>query len=182
MIAGYFGVYTAVKAGKYSMSYNVRERHWGNPLANIEESLDLFINGRTSFAQALYDAFVTCETYKCAKHYLSTAPVDTLGYIALASGANKYQEDYSQATIISRDRAGTAHFDSLPRKIGSDQWYIVATNADTWNSTVTNDQAWQVQREVKRDQDSKQLLENVSRKEITAANIYSHVLNTTEVI
>jgi hypothetical protein len=44
MVAGFYGLYTANKSGKFSMSYNVRERHWGDFSSQVDLSIDSFID------------------------------------------------------------------------------------------------------------------------------------------
>jgi hypothetical protein len=58
----------------------------------------------------------------------------------------------------------------------------VATNVDTWNSTVSDyPENEHIGANVKRDTDSKRLLKELGQENVSAENLYEKVLKTPEV-
>ena len=169
-VVGFYGIYTAVKPGKFSMSYNVREVHTAaSPLAEVEQSLRLFVDGRRQFAAALLQVFLEKETYAEALAFLSTVAVDTTGYVALASG--------SEGAILSRGRLTLDHLDTLSHATP----FLVATNADTWDPEVRASPAFFPRKELRRQQHALRFLSALDRATLTPELIYSQVLDTEEV-
>eukprot|EP00178_Gracilaria_changii_P006355 TRINITY_DN20958_c0_g1_i1.p2 TRINITY_DN20958_c0_g1~~TRINITY_DN20958_c0_g1_i1.p2 ORF type:complete len:130 (-),score=8.43 TRINITY_DN20958_c0_g1_i1:18-407(-) len=84
--------------------------------------MTLIALGFNEISWAIRDSFEKCETYSCAYNFLKDTPVIAPGYIVLAG------LEGNEGTIISRDRFGPAHIDTL----SDDRWYLLQTNSDHW--------------------------------------------------
>jgi len=122
MFAGTPGVYTGMKAGAFSVSENQRFPE-ENPVGLIDNLLMLF-QGYKEISWNLRETLINCEDYKCAYQNFVSTPLSSLGYIIVAGT----KED--EGAIISRDRYGPAHIDSLNSSNG--HWFLVQTNNDHW--------------------------------------------------
>lgn len=115
MFAGNVGVYTAMKAGGYSISENQR---WPekNPLG-LFQNLFMMFAGYNEISWIIRDTLMACNDYDCAYKRLAHGNINALGYIILAG------TEPGQGAIISRNRFGAAHVDKLDASKG--KWYVV---------------------------------------------------------
>jgi len=120
MFGGMTGVWTAMKAGAFSLSVNERHLYEGPRQWLINFSL-IFL-GFPEISWIIRDAFLECEDFACAESLLSYAYVISPSYLTLAGTKN------NDGVVITRDRWGVAHFDRL----NETRWYVLQTNDDTW--------------------------------------------------
>jgi len=121
MMAGHIGVYTAVRDGAFSISFNARTTDH----MSIENWLDqalLVMEGGLDLSWNVRDVMTNCHTYACAYKNLLNYPTLSPGYIIMAGlGPN-------EGAVIARDRDGPANVQNL----SEDNWFIVQTNDDSF--------------------------------------------------
>ena len=137
-IAGFYGVYTAVKPGYFSMSYNVRYSHKTTILDSgfgVAASSDVWINlenelkdGYKPFQNYFLELILKDLRYEEVVSKLKTQNLNTPSYITLANGQKP------EGVIISRGRETVDHLEELSP--GMKSWYRLQTNQDCWNEHV----------------------------------------------
>ncbi len=138
-IAGYVGLYTAVRYHGFTVTYNVRMYPHTNMTeinSNIAREWEA---GVLPTAQAIEQAVLYNETYWDAKAYLMSQSMNTPSYIILggigegrAGGRVKGKEigRANEGIVITRDPYSVNHTQSLD--LSNNVWYIVQGNEDWW--------------------------------------------------
>jgi hypothetical protein len=122
MFAGYAGVCTGMKPGKFAISIN--ERHI-NSTFGLFRNLYRWTFGTYSPATLLKHTFEVAESYEEAKDMLTNTPLTAPVYIII-SGVNP-----DEGAIITRDRSGAADVWLINHNSPTD-WAIYQTNHDHW--------------------------------------------------
>ena len=126
MYAGLNGVTTGWREG-FSISINNRRPSNRTSPIDLMENISLIFGGFKQNLKIIRDTLEACETYDCAYKMLTSEYQIAPSYYALA-GNSTYQ-----GAIITRDRLGPAHIDSLSK----DNWYVSQTNDDHWTGICT---------------------------------------------
>lgn len=155
MFAGHMGVFTGFKAGGFSISENERYPSEQESLWRLVENMILIYLGFDEISWTIRKSFEKCETYSCAYNYLTTHPVIAPGYIIMAG------IEENEGTIISRDRWGPAHIDTL----SEDRWYLAQTNDDHWTGVCAD-----------RCQEANKNLKSIGKEEIDLEKLKFDVL------
>jgi len=124
---GYIGVFTGVKAGKFSFSANERFDLNGGYVGIVEWVLGKHTAQWLGFFSR--DIFEKCEDYSCAKQHMMKDDMVSPVYFILADGHSK------QAVTIVRDREGMpgkVELGSESDMTKSGSWFLLQTNYDPW--------------------------------------------------
>jgi len=105
MFAGILGVYTGEKPGAFSISENLRKHK--KEAVGLIENLAMIVSGYNEISWLIRKTLTECDDYDCATQRLRSSPINSLGYIIVAGTKE------GEATVIARDRLGTAHEESL---------------------------------------------------------------------
>ena len=132
-IAGFYGVYTALKPGEYSLSYNVRYEH-GAKLSrqqaiwlNLHQELNSTVQPFQNFMQRL---IIEGHDYDAIVGKLQSQSLNAPCYITIANGK------VAEGVIISRGRDSVDHLAVINKASPEAKWYIAQTNMDIWNDKV----------------------------------------------
>jgi len=112
-MAGHIGVYTGVRSGGFSISFNARSNEQMSLEGWISQA-ELVFEGGNDLSWNIRDILATCSTYACAYKNLLYYPTLSPGYIIMAG------MERNEGAVISRDRDGPAHIDNL----SDDVWFI----------------------------------------------------------
>jgi len=118
--AGYVGLLTGMRPGKFSISLN--ERDSGYLLENLLEAL--FVPGTYVASLLIRDTLQNVQTYKEAVDILANTSMVAPSYITV-SGNNS-----GEGVVITRDREKAA--DVWELDLSSGRWFVVETNDDHW--------------------------------------------------
>lgn len=124
MFAGYTGVFTGMKSGKFAISINERQPR---ALFGVMYNLVSWILYAPSPAMHLRMTCLTAENYTQAKNMLITHAITAPVYFTI-SGTER-----NEGAIITRDRLSAADVWELDLTSSTD-WAIVQTNYDHWIS------------------------------------------------
>jgi hypothetical protein len=122
MFAGYAGVFTGMKPGKFAISIN--ERYVGSTFG-LFRNLYRWVFGTYSPATLLKHTLEVAESYQEAKDMLINIPVTAPVYLTI-SGVNP-----DEGAVITRDRSGAANVWLINHNSPTD-WAIYQTNHDHW--------------------------------------------------
>lgn len=132
-IAGFYGVYTALRPGEYSLSYNVRYEHdqklsrdqaiW----LNLHQELNATVQPFQNFMQHL---IIEGYDYKTIVDMLQSQSLNAPCYITVANGREP------EGVIISRGRDTVDHMAAINSTTLATKWYIAQTNMDVWHDKV----------------------------------------------
>eukprot|EP00344_Euplotes_crassus_P005325 CAMPEP_0197004484 /NCGR_PEP_ID=MMETSP1380-20130617/23210_1 /TAXON_ID=5936 /ORGANISM="Euplotes crassus, Strain CT5" /LENGTH=336 /DNA_ID=CAMNT_0042423291 /DNA_START=205 /DNA_END=1213 /DNA_ORIENTATION=+ len=165
MFAGYTGVFTAMKPGKFAISIN--ERHTKTAMG-IGVNILRFITGSYSPASLLKYTCRYAQSYNEAKEILSKYPLTAPVYL-IVSGT-----EVDQGAIISRDRSGAADIWLINNHSTAD-WVIVQTNYDHWiKPSPASDK--------ERANTAYHHLKNIGRSELDKENIVTDVLQIPQIL
>jgi len=115
MFAGTVGIYTGIKKGAFSISEN--QRAFTDRESGLVANLVMVFSGYTEISWLVRDVLTECFTYDCAHERLVSNPISAYGYLILAGSKD------DEGVVITRDRFGEAHIDSLNATEG--KWFIV---------------------------------------------------------
>ena len=119
VVAGVYGTFTVRKPGKFSFSYNVREREQGllqsTIMANLERNLS---TNRWNQAILMQELAYNAETYDEVVFKLSTEPLTSVGHFVVA-GVQK-----NEGVAITRDIDSVSRYESL----SEEKSFLVMTN------------------------------------------------------
>jgi len=104
MFGGSVGIYTGIKHGAFSVSFNARNTDHIT-IDNWIENAMLIFEGGTDLSWHVRDALTTCKNFECAYTKLLSSVAIAPGYMIMA-GVERYE-----GAVISRDRDGPAHVD-----------------------------------------------------------------------
>ena len=121
--AGYNGVFTGLKPGKFAVSLNHRQEDH-DPSA-LRKNIDAVKQGRILDAWALRKAMTDCKTFDEAVEYLSTVPLIAPAYFII-SGAGP-----NEGVVITRSRNTT--IDKWTLTPSTKEWFLVQVNTDHWD-------------------------------------------------
>ena len=113
MFGGVVGTYTGVKKGAFSVTENQRERITTE--MSLLENLIMLLCGYSEISWKIRQVLDECSSYDCALNRFQKDRINSLGYIIIAGTKN------NEGSIISRNRYGPAHVDSL----NETTWYLV---------------------------------------------------------
>ena len=136
MFAGTVGIYTGMRAGAFSISEN--QRQFNEQESGLIENILMLFSGYSEISWLIRETLTVCSDFDCAYYKLKDDPVCALGYIILAG---THGDD---GVVISRNRFDSAHRTWLNSSIN--QWFIVQTNNDHWDTGCYNRCAMAVER------------------------------------
>jgi len=113
MFGGSIGIYTGIKHGAFSVSFNARNTDHIT-IDNWISNAMLIFEGGIDLSWHVRQALTTCANFECAYAALLSKVAIAPGYMIIA-GTEKYE-----GAVISRDRDGPAHVAQL----SEDVWYI----------------------------------------------------------
>lgn len=113
--SGIVGIYTGFKNNAFSVSENQRTVTDGSDMMGFITNAGMILSGYKAISWVIREALETCDTFDCARVYLSQTPIIADGYIILAG-----LKDY-EGMIISRNRFSVAHVDQL----SEDRWFLL---------------------------------------------------------
>jgi N-acylethanolamine-hydrolysing acid amidase len=186
-IAGYVGLYTAIRYKAFSLSYNVRMYPHTNMTEINSNIAREWTPGVIPAAQAIEIAILRNNSFAEAKAYLETQAVNTPCYFILAGIGNSRlnrkdlevngtgNKSYPSAIgsdnegiVITRDPYGVNHTKSLD--LGRNVWYLAQGNLDWWSTSDARYEA------------TVTYLESVGREDISMETLVTQVLNQTGVL
>ena len=126
--AGYFGLFTAMKPNRYTVSLN--QRNQGMWTENDFEAAKIGPKGMIGFAVRDLLANDSVDFEKAVTH-LSTIELTTPSYIILGGLTD------NQGAVITRDREKAINIWRLNST--NNQWFLVETNYDHWNPPPKDD-------------------------------------------
>lgn len=109
------GVFNGFKNGGFSITEDDRFPSGEKDIYGFLLNLAGIFLGQAEISWAIRDSFEKCETFACAKNYLTNTPIISPGYIIIGGLTG------NEGTVISRDRFGPAHVDDL----SDDRWYLL---------------------------------------------------------
>jgi hypothetical protein len=164
MFAGYIGVFTAIKPGKFAISINQRN---SGTFFGVGVNLIRWLGKSHSPASLLAMTAEHANSYQEAQEMLATISLTAPVYLTL-SGVNE-----NEGSIITRDRTGAADI-WLINKDSPTDWCIVQTNFDHWITPPPSS-------DKNRSNSAKRALKNISKAYLTKNNLMSQVLQNSPV-
>lgn len=125
---------------RFSLNYNVRKTQrvqnrtaefWLNLKNEIAEG---YIPAQNLIQNLALDLTITFDK---AVDALMAAKINAPCFLQLSNTfENSRSSKYGAGVVISKNREGVAHLETLKYEAGSSKWWIAATNMDIWNPEV----------------------------------------------
>lgn len=107
MIAGYTGMNTVFKPGKFALSMNARRPSEGLNIFQLFYNLLLSFLGVQRTTMMIRDVAIKCEDFQCAVDYVMKTSTTTPAYYTIA-GIKE-----NEGIIITKDRFSVVHVEKL---------------------------------------------------------------------